>query len=318
MPNFSATDPVHLLNTANQPVVKLAGNPQPVISLTNSQQHDKIIVNGANGNLFFRADPKQGQLIGDLVVKLDESANFYLGGNGVDGDLVIFPSGGDNHSVDKATIHLSGQEAAVRIGGAGANGLLTFRSSDNKDRIRLEAAGGNIWLGGNGADGDLVIFKSDGDNKTSDNAAIHLNGQAGDIILRNADCAEEFRCEDGVEPGTVMVIENEDLLRSSSRAYDKRVAGVVSGSGEYRPGILLDRRPGEKGRVPIALSGKVCCRVDANHGSVEVGDLLTTSPTPGHAMKASDPTQTPGSVIGKALRPLASGTGLIPILVSLQ
>jgi hypothetical protein len=247
-----------------------------------------------------------------------ENGNAWLGGNGDDGDLVIFKSGGDNKSLDKATIHFSGEGGSARIGGAGANGLMTFQSSDNKNRIRLEGGPANIWLGGNGADGDLVIFKSDGDNTTSDNASIHLNGQAGDIILRNADCAEEFQCEEGVEPGTVMVIEDEGMLRSSTRAYDKRVAGVVSGLGDYRPGILLDRRPGEKGRLPIALSGKVYCRVDAEHGSVDVGDLLTTSPTPGHAMKAADPTQTPGSVIGKALRPLASGSGLIPILVSLQ
>jgi hypothetical protein len=45
---------------------------------------------------------------------------------------------------------------------------------------------------------------------------------------------------------------------------------------------------------------------------------LTTSPTPGHAMKADDASRTFGSVIGKALRPLESGQTLIPILVALQ
>ena len=64
--------------------------------------------------------------------------------------------------------------------------------------------------------------------------------------------------------------------------------------------------------------GKVYCKVDAQYASVEVGDLLTTSPTPGHAMKAADPLRAFGSVIGKALRPLDAGQGLIPILISLQ
>jgi hypothetical protein len=58
--------------------------------------------------------------------------------------------------------------------------------------------------------------------------------------------------------------------------------------------------------------------VDAGASPVEVGDLLTTSETPGHAMKAGDPEKAFGSVIGKALRPLAGGRGLIPVLIALQ
>ena len=64
--------------------------------------------------------------------------------------------------------------------------------------------------------------------------------------------------------------------------------------------------------------GKVFCKVDAQYGAVEVGDLLTTSPTAGHAMKASNSAKAPGAVIGKALRPLIDGQGLIPILIALQ
>ena len=96
------------------------------------------------------------------------------------------------------------------------------------------------------------------------------------------------------------------------------VAGVLSGAGNLRPGIILDRRTGPDPRVPVALMGKVECKVDAGHAAIEIGDLLTTSPTPGHAMRASDPVSAFGSVIGKALRPMASGRGLVPILVALQ
>jgi hypothetical protein len=49
-----------------------------------------------------------------------------------------------------------------------------------------------------------------------------------------------------------------------------------------------------------------------------VGDLLTTSDRPGHAMKLTDPLRGFGAVIGKALKPMASGQGLLPILVALQ
>jgi hypothetical protein len=66
------------------------------------------------------------------------------------------------------------------------------------------------------------------------------------------------------------------------------------------------------------LSGTAYCQVDARQEPIQVGDLLTTSATPGHAMKASDPLQAFGAVIGKALQPLPAGTGLIPILLALQ
>jgi hypothetical protein len=66
------------------------------------------------------------------------------------------------------------------------------------------------------------------------------------------------------------------------------------------------------------LLGKVYCKVDAGYGAIAIGDLLTTSPTPGHAMKAEDPLKAFGAVIGKALRPLKEGQGLLPILIALQ
>jgi hypothetical protein len=143
---------------------------------------------------------------------------------------------------------------------------------------------------------------------------------AGDIRLLNADCAEDFDISgaEPVEPGTVMVLGDEDTLRPSQHAYDKRVAGVISGAGHHKPGLVLDRQPGQGNRSPVALLGKVFCKLDAGYGSVEVGDLLTTSDTPGHAMRADDPAKAFGAVIGKALRALKEGKGLIPILIALQ
>jgi len=142
----------------------------------------------------------------------------------------------------------------------------------------------------------------------------------GDVVLSNADCAEEFDVADmdSADPGTVMVIDANEVLRPSYRANDKRVAGVVSGAGDLRPGIVLGKQSGKGARLPIALTGKVYCKVDAQYAAVEVGDLLTTSPTPGHAMKAADPAAAFGAVIGKALGELTEGTGLIPMLVALQ
>ena len=142
----------------------------------------------------------------------------------------------------------------------------------------------------------------------------------GDLQLNNGDCAEDFDIAGATaaEPGTVMVLNATGALTASGQAYDKRVAGVISGAGSYKPGIVLDKQQGRGNRQPVALMGKAYCKGDAQFGAVEVGDLLTTSPTPGHAMKTSDPFKAFGAVIGKALRPLNDGQGLIPILIALQ
>jgi hypothetical protein len=143
----------------------------------------------------------------------------------------------------------------------------------------------------------------------------------GDVSLPNADCAEEFEMAEAtmVDPGTVMVLDAGGALAASARAYDKCVVGVISGAGAYRPAIVLDRQPNPLGnRRPLALVGKVFCKVDADFSAIAVGDLLTTSSTPGHAMAALDSAKAFGAVIGKALQPLREGRGLIPILVALQ
>ena len=142
---------------------------------------------------------------------------------------------------------------------------------------------------------------------------------SGDVTLTGADCAEHFDAiPDAVfEPGTVMAIGTGGALDASTKAYDKKVAGVVSGAGSFRPAVILDRKPSNGRRPPVALVGKVYCKVDADYGAVEVGDLLTTSDTQGHAMKVSDPGKGFGAVIGKALQPLGEGKGLIPILIAL-
>jgi hypothetical protein len=156
-----------------------------------------------------------------------------------------------------------------------------------------------------------------------DNGNVNMIGSlnvGGDITMSASDFAEDFHVAAGetVEPGTVMALDENGELRPSTRSYDRRVAGVISGAGDFRPGLILDRQSSSEGRLPLALVGKVYCKVDASYGPVEVGDLLTTSETPGHAMKASDPARAFGCVVGKALRRFEHGRGIVPILVALQ
>jgi hypothetical protein len=74
-----------------------------------------------------------------------------------------------------------------------------------------------------------------------------------------------------------------------------------------------------EGAHPVALSGRVWCWCDASVESIEPGDMLTSSTTPGHAMRAADLSAAQGAVIGKAMTPLSQGErGLVLVLVNLQ
>jgi hypothetical protein len=241
-------------------------------------------------------------------ITLDGSkGDLIAGGAGQPGTLILRQGEGKN------TIGLEGSTANIGAGGNGQAGTLILRQGDGKPTIHLEGSPAFLAMGTAGQPGTLMLR----DNTGAD--SIVLNGSEGDIVLRNADCAEEFDVAEEVEAGTVMVLDALDAcLRPSTTAYDRRVAGVVSGVGGYRAGIVFDRQPGTKNRRAVALAGKVYCKVDARNGAIEIGDLLTTSSTPGHAMTTRDPIKAFGAVIGKALQPFAEGTGLIPILVGLQ
>jgi hypothetical protein len=249
-----------------------------------------------------------------------------MGGGGVDGDIFLFAAAGVRGNDETATIHLDGDAANLRMGGGGTDAdIFLFaaggaRNDSDTATVHLSGAGANLRMGGGGVDGDVFLFPASGDRTDDSTATIHLDADAGDIMLRNADCAEDFDVGDraGVQPGAVVVLDEAGRVRPCEVAYDGRVAGVVSGAGDFRPGIVLDRQRSGAERRPVALMGKVFCQVDASYGAVATGDLLTTSPTVGHAMKAGDRQRAFGAVLGKALKPLSSGRGLVPVLVTLQ
>ena len=220
-------------------------------------------------------------------------------------------------------IGLNGDTADINAGGDGVDGDLRLRSGTNEIRIHLDGNSATLFLGSSGGDGEIYLFPSSADDINDVNqATIQLDGRTGDIKLLNSDFAEDFDISDqqqALEPGTVMVLSERGCLQASTRAYDRRVAGVLSGARGLKPGIILDKRGRDTGsRASVALAGKVYCKVDAEDSGIEVGDLLTTSHTPGHAMKATDPQRSFGAVIGKALHPLAEGRDYVAILVALQ
>lgn len=225
----------------------------------------------------------------------------------------------------------SGGGSSVRPGigcgvwGDSTGGYGVFAASQDNDAIHCDCSAAthaavvaiNHATGGTGivaqASGNAGVFK--GNVSVTGDISV-----SGDVLLTGQDCAEQFDLTafERADPGTVMVLDHSGALRQSTTPYDRCVAGVVSGAGDYRPGIVLGQQASAVGRAAIALVGKVFCKVDADAEPVAVGDLLTTSATPGHAMKATNPQLAFGAVIGKALRPLEAGRQLLPILVALQ
>jgi hypothetical protein len=141
------------------------------------------------------------------------------------------------------------------------------------------------------------------------------------------DFAEVMRAEaqsEALEPGDVVVLsETPGCVKLCSKPGDPLVLGVYSTKPSFLGGVskradsLL-----QKGELPVALVGVVPVKICGESGAVEIGDLLTSSSTPGHAMKAvpigflnGEPIYRQGSIIGKALEPFSGDTGRIKMLI---
>jgi hypothetical protein len=118
-----------------------------------------------------------------------------------------------------------------------------------------------------------------------------------------------------VEPGDVLVMDsaNEKHVVRCAMPADPLVVGIAAGRVEDCRKFGLEE---VSTQVPVATSGIVPCKVDTAFGPIRRGDLLVASPNPGHAMRTDNPSQ--GTVLGKALEPFATGTGLIRVLVMLR
>jgi hypothetical protein len=142
----------------------------------------------------------------------------------------------------------------------------------------------------------------------------------GKIQAANSDLAENYlSAMDLAAADVVCLDQSQDRIILSDKANDPLVIGVVSSA----PGFLLNA-PGEANKssgtlaYPVALCGRVPCKVTDENGPIHRGDLLTSSSTPGHAMKATTDIYRPGTIIGKALEALPAGKGIIEVFVTLR
>jgi len=231
-----------------------------------------------------------------------------IGDTGGDSSRLEMYAGGTNLSFEILANDSSAGSAMFLFDGAGSQ-RVEIDSDDGDDGaiIRLRNSSGVTTIT---LDAD---FSGDGRITTQE---LQITG--------GSDLSEQFditALDEAPKPGMVVCIDpkNPGRLIPSTRAYDRTVAGVISGAGGVKPGMLMGQKgTAADGQHPVALTGRVYAMVDTLYGSVQPGDLLTTSDTPGHARKVTDPARAQGAILGKAMTPLSEGKGLVLVLVALQ
>ncbi|MBN2187560.1 MAG: hypothetical protein JW732_08985 [Dehalococcoidia bacterium] len=263
----------------------------------------------------------------------------YVGSTGLDGIRVanasscgvrVYSAGHDGVRVEDAGGYGfqvdSASQSGVHVSSAGHDGVRiedanwsgVYVADAGGDALRVQNAGQDGLRIFNGVGRDYIRAGSDADvdfKVTNTGAAYADGGWQG-----AADFAELMSTEgitEDYQPGDVLVISDEQdrAVQLSSRPYSSAVIGVYSEEPGFlgSPHVMEDQNGDE---LPVAVLGIVPCKVSAENGPVHRGDLLTTSSTPGHAMKATE--MKLGTMLGKALGELESGTGVIDILVTLQ
>jgi hypothetical protein len=200
-------------------------------------------------------------------------------------------------------VGIIGYDSAYKLWNTQAT-YMAFATSD-AERMRIDPAG------------NVGVWTTEPTERLHVAGSMKVDGNidlVGTITARYQDVAEWVETPAPLSDGTVVVIDPTAINRvvSSTRAYDTAVAGAVSA----QPGLILGEPAEDK--VLIAQSGRVRIKVDASYGAIEPGDLLVTSPTAGHAMRADPDGLRLGTMLGKALEPLDAGRGEILALLTLQ
>lgn len=300
---------IDLYNAAGLRTVRLDGSsssgfPGGDLGLINRSGQETITLAADGGG--YNGPPSAGVIVRLGTTAAAQMATFTDGGL-----LRVFNSAGSN----RATIY-------GNISGTGGGGALFLQDNG---LTGVDIRGSEVA----GQGGQINLYRADGTATISIDADFNGDGRIVTQELQitgGSDLSEQFdvRTQDGsaVEAGMLVCIDpkNPGALAVSGKAYDKTVAGVISGAGGVRPGLYMGQKgTAADGRHAIALTGRVYCYVDATNAAVEPGDLLTSSDVAGYAMKAVDHERSQGAVIGKAMTPMARGEkGLVLVLVNLQ
>jgi hypothetical protein len=208
--------------------------------------------------------------------------------------------------------------AALRAYNTNSSGGIAAYVSNNSNysaaHFRNQGSGEVLYLQNGTGLFIKAVNNAENDAKFTVDAAGNVRAD-GTFASPAADFAELLPAADGLEPADVLVIAPSGELAASFEPYQGSVVGVYS----TRPAFLGGSVDGDPaGHAPLAITGVVPVKVTAENGPIQVGDLLTTSSTPGHAMRCSGVEQCFGRTIGKAMRTHQEGAGTITVLLILQ
>ncbi len=305
---------LHVFNTAIDVAVKLNSGADDHTSLMLFEYDDygfEFDYNGADDKLYLwsrkfandEAIRMTWEKGGDVGIN---TTNPVAGLHVHDENLLLTDAG----SVDAVELRSSGAGGAgeVRVYDASGDATIILKGAETSGtgaEVTLDDVNGNttIWL-----DAD---YNGSGRVTTDE---LEIRG--------GSDLSEYFDIEahSGIEalPGMVVSIspDGSGKLLLSSRPYDPAVAGVISGANGVQTGLMMGQESSiAHGSTPVVLTGRAY--VLAN-GPVRPGDLITTSATPGHAMRVRSYRKAQGAILGKALTGLDKGPGYVLVLINLQ
>ena len=290
--------------TTSPAMVIMANNASGIIKFATGGLSERMRID-ASGNVGIGTTTPSSKL--HLVSGTDNSTSLLNLDTGVHGgtSMVVYGTANNESGYD-LSVYRAGQYFS-------RFGVNSFGS------VYLQSGTGNVGIGTSTPNSS---YKLDVNGNTNITGNLNTTGAitGGTIQAKYQDVAEWVRSSQELPAGTVVVLDHttSNQVIASSQAYDTRVAGVISS----QPGITLGENGA--GKVLVATTGRVKIKVDASRGAIQVGDLLVTSEVAGVAMKSKPidiggvQIHRPGTLIGKALEPLARGEGEILVLLSLQ
>ncbi len=278
-------------------VIRTGTKAYDVVGITTTRAVNSLLKTGASGEV----DVAQLKVDGYKTIDIASTTLSFTTPGGFDFLTAVGTNGTDTTVTTYGTLYSNGtlKAATITSGAAATAGTIT-------GQWKLSASS---LLDLNTSSVTLKAYNIITDGTDSGVGTIQgywsLTG-ASRLQATYADLAEYYEGDSEYEPGTVLVYGGENEVTESTTANDTRLAGVVTTNPAY---VMNSEQTGLK--VCIALIGRTPCKVI---GRVRKGDLLTTSNTPGYAIRAIDPKL--GSIIGKALENKDTGeAGVIEIAV---